>query len=84
MSQNGLDPVPINSVSNDAYPMEARRPKFVDLEWMKFLAAGLLELPTGRGAWCQKSVRETAGRVRWILRLRAPDTRLPMAGRILG
>ena len=32
----------------------------------------------------QKSVRGSAGRVRWTLRLRTPDTRLPMAGRIPG
>ena len=84
MSQDGLDPGPINSVGSDAHPMEMRRPKFVDLDCSKFLAIGLLELPTWRGAWCQTRVRETAGRVRWILRLRTPDTRLPMAGRILG
>ena len=84
VSQDGLHPGPINSVSSDAYQMETRRPKFVDLDCSKFLTVGLLELPTRRGAWCQKSVRETAGRVRWILRLRTPDTRLPMAARILG
>ena len=84
VSQDGLDPGPINSVRSDAHQMETRRPKFVDLDCSKFLAIGLLELPTWRGAWCQKLVRETAGRVRWILRLRTPDTRLPMAGRILG
>ncbi len=84
VSQDGLDPGPINSVSSDAYQIETQRPKFVDLDCSKFLAIGLLELPTWRGAWCQKPVRETAGRVRWILRLRTPDTRLPMAGRIFG
>ena len=50
VSQDGLDPGPINSVSSDAYPMEARRPKFVDLDWMQFLATSLLELPTWRVA----------------------------------
>jgi len=84
MSQDGLEPGLINIVSSDAHQMETGRPKFVDLDYSKFLAIGLLKLPTWRGAWCQKLVRETAGRARWILRLRTPDTRLPMAGRILG
>ena len=50
VSQDGLDPSPIHSVSWHAYPMETRRPKFVDLDCSKLLATGLLEFPTWRVA----------------------------------
>lgn len=50
-TQAGFDPGRITPVSSDSYPTVARRPKYVDLDCAKFLATGLMELPTWREAW---------------------------------
>ena len=47
----GFDPARIAQVTSDAYPTVALRPKHVDLDCSKFLATGLLALPTWQDAW---------------------------------
>ncbi|MDA9802775.1 dTDP-4-dehydrorhamnose reductase [bacterium] len=50
-TQAGFDPDRITPVSSDAYPTVAKRPKYVDLDCSKFLATGLVTLPTWQDAW---------------------------------
>ena len=48
---SGFDAGRIARVTSDAYPTVAMRPKHVDLDVSRFLATGLMPLPTWQEAW---------------------------------
>ena len=48
---SGFDAGRIARVTSDAYPTVALRPKHVDLDVSRFLATGLMPLPTWQEAW---------------------------------